>query len=327
MKAVILLSLTLLYVMYSRASVNVNSRATMLTMSQVSGNRLLWRHPIQRSLVRSLAECVQICSSDISKCKSIAYYKDIGSCVLYGVLPGYKIKEMAFPSSTKLYDVVINRDCTQVEQLRNRRSGVYNVKPCASCSTRKVYCDMKTEDLGWTVLQRRRDGSVDFYRNWDEYADGFGDLCNEFWIGNEFIHKITSSAIYELRVDLIDYDGKSYCATYDSFRIENASDKYRLRLGNYINSESNIGDALSVHGNFHFTTKDEDNDNRLGSNCAIEFTGAWWFRNCFAARLNGVFSPIKLSMSVSHGISWQDAGTMSSRLQFIFSEMKIRRIG
>ena len=31
---------------------------------------------------------------------------------------------------------------------------------------------------------KRFDGSLDFGRTWEDYANGFGDINNEFWMGN-----------------------------------------------------------------------------------------------------------------------------------------------
>ena len=49
---------------------------------------------------------------------------------------------------------------------------------------------MKTDGGGWTVIQRRQDGSVNFYRNWTDYdyENRFGDLTGEFWLGFSKIH-------------------------------------------------------------------------------------------------------------------------------------------
>nr|KAG5688078.1 hypothetical protein BaRGS_007123 [Batillaria attramentaria] len=47
----------------------------------------------------------------------------------------------------------------------------------------EVYCDQTTDGGGWTVIQRRIDGSVSFDRNWTDYEEGFGELRGEFWLG------------------------------------------------------------------------------------------------------------------------------------------------
>ena len=91
------------------------------------------------------------------------------------------------------------------------------------------------------VFQKRQDGSVDFYRNWAEYASGFGDLDGEFWLGNDNIHDISNAPgkIYYLRVDLDD-GTETRVAMYDSFKIKDSQDKYQIQLGGYM-AGSNAG--------------------------------------------------------------------------------------
>ena len=63
---------------------------------------------------------------------------------------------------------------------------------------------MVTDGGGWTVFQRRIDGSVDFYRNWIDYEEGFGDLVGEFWLGLTKIYRLTKAGNKRLRIDLGD---------------------------------------------------------------------------------------------------------------------------
>ncbi|CAG11088.1 unnamed protein product [Tetraodon nigroviridis] len=83
----------------------------------------------------------------------------------------------------------------------------------------KVYCNMESAGGGWTVIQRREDGSVDFQRTWKEYKTGFGTVTAEHWLGNEYVYQLTSQRQYALRVELTDWEGHQAFSLYDRFQI------------------------------------------------------------------------------------------------------------
>ena len=83
------------------------------------------------------------------------------------------------------------------------------------------------------VLQRRQDGSLNFYRTWTEYAAGFGDISGEFWQGNSDIHFITTLRKFSLRIELESFEGEKRFAEYDEFALEDITNSFILRLGEY----------------------------------------------------------------------------------------------
>ena len=109
---------------------------------------------------------------------------------------------------------------------------MYTIKP-DNLLAFDVFCDQTTKGGGWTVFQKRLNGSVDFYRYWHDYKHGFGDPRDEFWLGLDKIHRLTSDVNNSLRVDLEDFEGKNAYAEYNMFRVMSEKDKYKLILGSY----------------------------------------------------------------------------------------------
>ena len=105
----------------------------------------------------------------------------------------------------------------------------------------QVLCDMTTVGGGWTVFQRRLNGSVDFFLGWESYKKGFGNLGGEFWLGNDKLHRLTAAGDTKLRVDLEDFDGNITYAEYTTFKVADEGDKYRLLIGGY---SGTAGDSL-----------------------------------------------------------------------------------
>ena len=107
----------------------------------------------------------------------------------------------------------------------------------------EVLCDMTTDGGGWTVIQRRLDGSVDFYLGWESYKNGFGDVNGEFWLGNDNIHRLTAAHDVIFRIDMEDFDGNITYAEYTTFQVTDEADKYRITIGGY---RGTAGDSMKV---------------------------------------------------------------------------------
>nr|XP_020444344.1 angiopoietin-related protein 7-like [Monopterus albus] len=140
---------------------------------------------------------------------------------------------------------------------------------------------METEGGGWTVFQRRRDGSVSFNRRWSEYRDGFGELQGEHWLGNQHLHLMSNQRHHSLRIQLQDWSHTHRHALYSSFRTDSEENQYRLHVSGF---SGTVEDSFGwYHNQQGFSTPD------TGNICAEISHAGWWFHQCFFANLNGVY--------------------------------------
>lgn len=184
-----------------------------------------------------------------------------------------------------LRDVPLARDCDELYMNGIKLSGVYPIR-LPNRNILNVQCDMDTAHGGWTVVQRRMDGSVNFTRQWDDYAFGFGNVNSEYWVGNENLYWLSHFKNYSIRFDLWDWEDKHAYASYDYFRVESEQLQYKLTIEGY---SGTAGDAMSTyHNNMKFSTLDRDND-EWHLNCAKKDQAGWWYRACGFASLNGLY--------------------------------------
>ncbi|KAI1886531.1 hypothetical protein AGOR_G00196720 [Albula goreensis] len=221
--------------------------------------------------------------------------------LLFLLLP---VAALSLPVKQKFLPV----DCEDIYNNGSIHSGVYTIFPAGHTSPVQVYCDMGCEDGDdndggkWTVIQRRMDGTVNFYRPWDQYKSGFGNPAGEYWLGLENIFLLTWTKKYELRVDMEDFERGNVHAQYSSFSIDPESEGYKLHISSYI--DGGAGDSLAYHNEKKFSTFDNDQDSS-GSNCALIYQGGFWFYNCLYANPNGLYKWGQTSGSPAYtGVIW-----------------------
>ncbi|KAK7896191.1 hypothetical protein WMY93_021516 [Mugilogobius chulae] len=222
-------------------------------------------------------------------------------------------------------DRMVVRDCSDHVRQGHTHSGLYLVTPDPSSGNSvHVLCEMEESGGGWTVLQKRQDGS---------YRDGFGLLDGgEFWLGNYLIHLLTRDRSMELRVELEDFEGVKEYAQYELFKVASERMRFRLSVDGY---SGTAGDALLFnaeynHNNRAFTTPDRDNDRYPSGNCGAYYSSGWWFDACMAANLNGRYYKGRYK-GVRDGIYWGTWHNISTeyyptneRLSFKTVRMMIR---
>ena len=180
---------------------------------------------------------------------------------------------------------------------------------------------METVGGGWTIIQRRLDGTGDFNRYWIEYENGFGNLTGEFWLGLKYISKLSSNCRSTLRVELEDFEEDRVHAEYSYFHVS-SSYRYRLSVDGYSGTAGNglYGGRYSyfVHNGMSFSTRDYDNDKWRYASCAYGMRSGWWFNHCVVANVNGPYGENSRLSRIRWGTSNEDASYYKG------TEMKIR---
>ncbi|XP_028424298.1 microfibril-associated glycoprotein 4, partial [Perca flavescens] len=227
------------------------------------------------------------------------------------------------PLLTSCHPLVLPVDCSDIYNNDNSRpSGVYTIYPIGATSAVQVYCDMDSEGGWWTVFQRRMDGTVNFYRGWNQYKTGFGIAAGEYWLGLESLYHLTKRKRYELLVDMEDFEGNKAVARYSSFSIDAESSGYTLHVSGF--TDEGARDALTNHNGQKFSTFDKDQDSDDDRNCARSYLGAFWYSNCHLTNPNGVYRWGADSTLSAVGVEWQRWKGNNYSLKFI--SMKIRPV-
>ncbi|XP_075054027.1 angiopoietin-related protein 5 [Mixophyes fleayi] len=233
-------------------------------------------------------------------------------------------------------------DCTDIKDnfgtISKAPSGIYIIQPEGTYYSFEAFCDMDYRGGGWTVLQKRIDGTIDFQRTWLEYMDGFGELSGEFWLGlrKTFCILNQKNTSFMLNIALEAEDGTMAYATYDDFWIEDEKTAFIMHVGRYFGTAGDAIRGYKKEDNQNarpFSTYDVDNDNCYPSctsngskvNSCSQHNGrsGWWFSQCGLANLNGVHR-VTRAVDVS-GIHWDTWKENNSLIKIKSASMKIKR--
>lgn len=222
-------------------------------------------------------------------------------------------------------------DCADLQIKGERESGVYTIYPYQTEEVAiDVQCDFDSNGGSWTVFFSRmpQDEPEDFNLPWNKFKEGFGKPATEYWMGNDFLHGLTSYRPSSLRIDAQNFTGYRRWAEWTTFYIDNEENKYQLTLEQY-HRNSTLGDSFSANSKSYFTTFDQDNDSSRGhTNCALGTRyfkvghGAWWYKSC------GNLRPTAPLMNTSNWESacWADWDPQEYKLASLMTlSMKFRR--
>ncbi|KFB48061.1 AGAP004917-PA-like protein [Anopheles sinensis] len=182
-------------------------------------------------------------------------------CIVVGLLTSLIIW-WSFSGPNKSIELAVSRtypkSCLDLPQ-NVKVSDVYQIQPeWPFQDPVLVHCDQEYESGGWTVIQRRIDGTLSFERPEMDYVNGFGNVDTEYWLGLEHIYRLLTSAPHELVILLEDFSGNHFYAKYGDVEMIKYESKvvpsYELRK-----CKSYTGNAGDFILKYRQSTYDERN--------------------------------------------------------------------
>ncbi|CAL1289056.1 unnamed protein product [Larinioides sclopetarius] len=265
-------------------------------------------------------------SSNSSECgvkEKVSAYLDIANNLIDNAKENYSTCDDAKNEKNVLLLHKKPIDCLEILENGETKSGKYMIWPRNRISDGKplkVYCDMDTDGGGWTVIQRRGNFSnkIDFSRKWKDYKQGFGNISEEFWIGNDNIFALTNQGNCTVRFDMKNAAKEYRFATYSSFWIENESAGYMLHFNKY---KGTAGDGIDRIRSMQFSTIDKQYE-KSRQTCPSTRMGGWWYIDCGWSNPNGKNLPgVKAGKEEYQYMNWHPFTGYDSLLSI---EIKIR---
>jgi len=271
-------------------------------------------------------ECSRICVNLSLKCAYVQYGPSPSDptqwlCQLFDDiqdLSSYLVSKLNIVLLSAVHE---NHHCSDMKsQLGYTDDGLYYIT--FNRNRKQVFCDMTKNGGGWTVIQRRIDGSENFNRNWNDYKNGFGSAEGEYWIGNDAIHELTknTSVVMQIRLEATSFDGQTNYIINEGFYIESEENKYLLHTGT--NIEALLGNSVqdwTYHDAMKFSTYDQDNDAMLENHCAMYYKSGWWFNSCLRVNPNGVYD---VNNEFPGAVAWMNWKGVETNLKYFSVSIK-----